>query len=135
MMVGQPVSFDARDERLLAGRRVLVVEDEYFLAEEMAKALKQLGAEVIGPVADPQEGLDLLARTSAIDAAVVDINLRGEMSFQIAGRLRSRRIPFAFSTGYEKRVVPREFQDVEHWEKPVDADAIARSLTRLWQSP
>jgi CheY-like chemotaxis protein len=111
------------------------VEDEYFLAEEMAKALKQLGAEVIGPVADPQEGLDLLARTGAIDAAVVDINLRGEMSFQIAGRLRSRGIPFAFSTGYEKQVVPREFQDVEHWEKPVDADAIARSLTRLWQSP
>jgi CheY-like chemotaxis protein len=133
-MIGQPVSFGAQDERLLAGRRVLVVEDEYFLAEDLAKALKRLGAEVIGPVADPQEGLDLLGRGTIIDAAVVDINLRGEMTFQIASRLRSRGIPFAFSTGYEKRVVPREFQDVEHWEKPVDAQAIARSLTRLCRS-
>jgi two-component SAPR family response regulator len=128
MMIERPITLDARG--LLAGRRVLVVEDEYFLAEDLAKALKQLGAQVVGPVGDPEEGLDLLARED-IDAAIVDINLRGEMVFQIADQLRSRGIPFAFSTGYEKRVIPLEFQNIEHWEKPVNAGALARSMTRL----
>jgi len=135
MMIGGSMSLDAQSERVLSGRRVLVVEDEYFLAQDLVQVLRELGAEVVGPVADPQDGLDLLAREKVIDAAVVDINLRGEMTFQIADRLRSRGIPFAFSTGYEKRVVPQEFQDIEHWEKPVDAAALARSLVRLLRSP
>jgi CheY-like chemotaxis protein len=65
---------------VLAGRRILVVEDEYFLADDIHHALAQLGAEVVGPVPTLRGALEVLADESRIDAAVLDINLRNERS-------------------------------------------------------
>src|SRR5262249_23741420 len=63
----------------LSGRRVLVIEDEYFLADDIARALKDLGARVVGPVGELEEAASLVDADIAIDAAVVDINLRSDM--------------------------------------------------------
>jgi CheY-like chemotaxis protein len=115
----------------LAGRRVLVVEDEYFLADDIAQALTASGAGIVGPFGELQEAADMVAGDVAIDAAVIDINLRSEMVFPLARTLRARNIPFVFTTGYDSSSIEPEFQDVVLWEKPLDAAAVSRELARL----
>lgn len=59
---------------LFAGKRVLIVEDEYFLADETRRKLEKAGATVIGPVAGVTAALDLV-ENEQIDAAILDVHL------------------------------------------------------------
>ena len=118
-------------QKPLSGRRVLVVEDEYFLAEDIVQILKEMGARIIGPVGELEEATNLVNADAAIDAAVVDVNLRNELAFPLARILRARKVPFLFTTGYDGSSIEREFQDVQLWEKPLDLSAMARDLVDL----
>lgn len=115
----------------LAGRRVLVIEDEYFIADDIARALASRGAEVVGPLADLADAKEFLNQGKPIDAALLDINIRNEMIFPLARLLRSRNVPFAFTTGYDKASVAPEFQDVPLWEKPLDIPRVAHYLEEM----
>ncbi|WP_426954459.1 response regulator [Muricoccus radiodurans] len=115
----------------LAGRRVLVVEDEYFLADDLANALQQSGAEVLGPVPTPSQALALLTKGAPPDAAVLDVNLRGEMIYPVADALRDRGVPFVFATGYDQTAIPTAYQAVPHWEKPHNPRELIRALSSL----
>jgi DNA-binding response OmpR family regulator len=115
----------------LAGRRVLIIEDEYFIADDITRAIASLGADVIGPVADVEEARRILDAGTRIDGALLDINVRNEMIFPLARALRSRNVPFVFATGYDKDVLGAEFHDVPVWEKPLDFPTVARSLANL----
>jgi len=115
----------------LTGRRVLIVEDEYFLADDIVRALTALGARIIGPYGDIDEATDIVDRDVAIDAAIVDLNLRGGMAFPLARVLRSRKVPLVFTTGYDRGSIEPEFQDVRLWGKPLDIKAMARELTSM----
>src|SRR5215469_18504717 len=70
------VSVRSKMPALLTGRRILVVEDEYFLAEDVAFALRRLGAEIVGPVGNLAEAAEAVA-TNAIDGAALDVNVCG----------------------------------------------------------
>ncbi|MCA1473895.1 MULTISPECIES: response regulator [Bradyrhizobium] len=115
----------------LKGRRIFVVEDEYFLADDIGKTFRALGAEIAGPVGDLEDALKILHDGSVLDAAVLDVNIRSEMIFPIARELRARNVPFLFTTGYDKITLSPEFQDVPLLEKPIDLAAMARKLTGL----
>jgi DNA-binding response OmpR family regulator len=115
----------------LSGHRVLVVEDEYFLADDIVRALIALGAQAIGPYGDVNEATDAVDRDIAIDAAIVDINLRDELVFPLARILRARKVPFVFMTGYDRTSIDTEFQDVPLWGKPLDVKALAGKLTSM----
>ena len=115
----------------LAGRRVLVIEDEYFLADDIVQALTALGARVVGPYGDIDEATAVVNRDIAIDAAIMDINLHNEMVFPLARVLRSRQVPLVFTTGYDRSSIDPDFQDVQLWDKPLDLKAMARELTNL----
>ena len=104
----------------LAGSRVLIVEDEYYLADDARSALCDTGAEVLGPVATVNEARTLIEAGSAIDAVLLDVNLRGEMAFDVADTLHSRGIPFAFVTGYDRAAIPDRFAGTARLQKPVD---------------
>ena len=119
------------EQPALAGCRVLIVEDEWFLAADLQAALKSLGANVIALVGDLDEALDLLVH-DGFDIAVVDINLRGRLAFSIAEQLRQRGIPFVFATGYNPNAIPDQFADVILWVKPFDPQMVARDIVRLW---
>lgn len=116
---------------LLKGRRILVVEDEYFLADDIGRALASLGAELAGPVGDFGDASDILNDGGVIDGAVLDVNIRSQMIFPIARELRARGVPFVFTTGYEKATLDPEFKDVPLWEKPIDVPGMIRALTAL----
>jgi CheY-like chemotaxis protein len=81
--------------------RVLVVEDESLIALEMADQIAGLGYHVVGPACTMAEARHL-AGTAPIDGAILDLNLNGEMSHEIADILARRRIPFVFITGYNE---------------------------------
>jgi CheY-like chemotaxis protein len=115
-------------EPSLNGRRVLVVEDEYFVADDIARALEKLGAVVVGPLASRDEALALFASQTPVD---VDINLRGEAIYPLADALRGRGVPFVFTTGYDEASVPEAYRSIPRWEKPFDADKLVEALPEL----
>lgn len=117
--------------RSLAARRILVVEDEYFLADDLHRHLASLGAETIGPIADLDEAEALLEAGTSIDGALLDINIRSGMIFSLARALQSRGVPFIFTTGYDKRSFEHEFPNVQVWEKPLDIPRVASALAAL----
>lgn len=111
----------------LQGRSILLVEDEYFIADAMRRGLEASGARVIGPAASVEDALDLLA-AETVDGAVLDVNLDDESVFPVAQALTAKRVPFLFATGYGASDLPPEWRHVPRHEKPVDAATIARAL-------
>lgn len=113
---------------LLNGRHVLVVEDEYFIADDLRRAFEENGAQVIGPVGSVDDALAMIEDCPRIDGAVLDINLREVMVFPVADALRARGIPFVFATGYEENAVPSHLRDAVHCEKPIEPTRLAEVL-------
>ena len=110
-------------------RRVLVVEDEYLVAQDLAQELEDLGVEVLGPVARVEDALALLASGAAQpDAAVLDVNLGGRMAFPVVDVLRGRGVPIVFVTGYDPASLPQAYARVPCCEKPFDAGRCLWSL-------
>jgi response regulator RpfG family c-di-GMP phosphodiesterase len=84
---------------VLAGRRVLVVEDEFLIAAALCDMLEDAAAVVVGPASTVAEALRLIGE-HPVDAALLDMNLNGQWSDPIAEDLQQRRVPFVFTTGY-----------------------------------
>ena len=111
----------------LEGRRILVVEDDYMIAQDVAERLEREGADVVGPVPSVAASLRLIEK-GGLDAAVLDVNLGQENSFPIAQVLRDRSIPFLFSTGYNSADIPSEWQHVAVSMKPLKLADVAKLL-------
>jgi len=115
----------------LEGRRILVAEDEYLIADDLSQALRQAGVEVIGPFGSVAAALDAVEQELAMDAAVLDVNLAGEHVFPVADRLASRGIPFIFTTGYEDLASASGYRDVPKLEKPIGLRELLSAIARL----
>lgn len=118
-------------EHTLRGCRVLVVEDEYMLADELRTELADADAMVVGPVGTLAEAVQLVRSDAEIDGAILDINLRGEMVFPVADLLAARGVRFLFATGYDGSIIPSRFADVMLCEKPINITRIARAIGRV----
>ena len=113
---------------LLQGKRVLVVEDEHLVGMETAESLQAAGCVIIGPVSTIDEAVNV-ARAESFDAAVLDINLNGELIWPAAHVVRARNIPFVFTTGYSGLLnVPKELKDSLWIEKPFNGEQLINSL-------
>jgi CheY-like chemotaxis protein len=113
----------------LQGTRVLVVEDNFLAAMALEELLHSMGCEVIGPAPKVAEALHLIEH-EPIDAAVLDVNLNGEMVFPVAHALKALGIPMVFATGYDARVVDRNpaFQAYPCLQKPYPPSALTTAL-------
>jgi DNA-binding response OmpR family regulator len=118
-------------DHALAGRSVLLVEDEYLIADTLALAFEDAGAEVIGPAPTVAQALALIEGGSRIDVAVLDANLGGERAWPIAETLAQRAIPFLLVTGYDASSLPPQFQHAVRLEKPVNFDEVVRTAADL----
>lgn len=116
---------------MLRGCRILVVEDEYMLADELESELEEAGAIVIGPAGTLEGALALINSGDRIDGAILDVNLRGEMAFAAADALMQRGIPFVFTTGYDLSALPPRFADVGRCEKPISIRKVAAAIGRV----
>ena len=117
-------------DKLLSGRRILVVEDEMLvlmMAEDMLADLGCLSVSVASTVA---KALALI-NADAFDAAILDMNLTGEKSFPVADALAIRRIPFAFATGYSGQDMREGHRDRPLLKKPYRLQELERVLRRI----
>jgi DNA-binding response OmpR family regulator len=118
----------------LAGRRVLIVEDDSAIAENLAFEIAAEGAKVVGPVATVNAALDAIANTDP-DGVILDLHLTGEMAFPVADALATRHIPFVIMTGFDARaVVPTRYANVSCLQKPVTPYAICRELEAMFDA-
>lgn len=113
----------------LDGLQIMVVEDDFFIAVDLAETLAREGAEIIGPVGSLAEAMDLATRAPGPDHAVLDVNLRREKICRLAHVLGRRSVPFVFLTGYDRESLAPEFRDAPIPNKPVDIGRLVSVLT------
>jgi two-component SAPR family response regulator len=115
----------------LEGLTVLVVEDDYYLAEDAGAALARAGARVLGPFAQFDEAQAAVANTRP-DCAVLDINLGGSgPDFAPAEAMLSQGVPMMFVTGYDRAVIPSELSHVQSLQKPITGRAIVQAVGQM----
>ena len=113
-------------------RRILVVEDEPFVALQLQTDLEGEGHEVIGPASSLAQGLKL-AQCEGLDAVLLDIRLGRDTSANIADQLLARQIPFAFATGYsDSSMLPEHLHTVPRLRKPYALEDVRRMVQRLF---
>ncbi len=111
------------------GGSIMLVEDEAIVALALNDALVDLGFSVLGPftrVADARRAL----QDNKIDAAILDVNLNGELVYSLADTLAARKIPFVFATGYGVESIEPRFSHVPVLQKPIEKDMLTRIFVR-----
>jgi len=108
--------------------RILVVEDSFLIVVSLEGMLDDLGWTIIGPAAQKAEAM-AMARSENFDAALLDVNLNGEMTWDVASVLKERDIPFVFSTGYDiTNVLPAFLAGSQVVSKPFGDGDLEREL-------
>jgi CheY-like chemotaxis protein len=115
----------------LAGKRILVVEDEPIVAIALQDILADFGCHVVGPAFRLASALELAA-SEAIDAAILDVNMGDGFSFGVAELLRARAIPFVFATGYGRAGLDPGFDDAAVLQKPYREFELEAALRALF---
>ena len=124
---------DTRADRPdLTGCRVLLVEDEYYIADDLCHALVGCGASVVGPVPSLDKALPL-AEAESLTCAALDIDLRGESGLEVAQVLRRRDVPFVYSTGYNGAMVQDALKGAAHLEKPFRVEDLLHAIDKVFR--
>ena len=116
---------------VLAGLRILVVEDEPIVAWDLADALERQGCEVVGPAYDVAQA-EKLSREQALDGAVLDVYLGDQKVFPVADILSEGPIPFCFVTGYGVSALRPDDLDHPVLQKPVDPQHLV-GIVQRWR--
>jgi CheY-like chemotaxis protein len=119
----------ANDEIDLKGRRVLVVEDDPLVAMLLVDMVEAIGCELAAVASRLDDALDK-AQHLSFDLAILDVNLEGANTFQVAELLSKRAIEFVFATGYGEAHLPADLTYAPVLQKPFVARDVARALRR-----
>ena len=115
--------------RPLAGRLILLVEDEPLVALELDSALRASGARVVS-AGYVKSGL-FTTEHPDLSAAVVDLHLGDGSGIAVCRRLRHLRVPFLIYTGYPRMLVASEWNDVPVISKPARSKEIVAAIARM----
>ena len=107
----------------------MVVEDEALVAMILGNSLVELGYSVVGPFSRATDAMAAV-RNEEVDAAILDINLGGELVYPVAHLLSDQRVPFMFITGYGAESIDARFADVPVLQKPIERPMLQRILVR-----
>jgi len=122
---------DVPDAAPLEAFRILVAEDSFLLVIMIQAMLDDLGWVAVGPATRRSEAL-ALAQSEAFDAALLDINLDGKTSWDVAAMLRARGIPFVFGTGYDvSSVLPDDLAGSAVIAKPYHSRDVERRIREV----
>ncbi len=112
----------------LAGRRILLVEDEALVALLLETILEDMGCVPVGAISTVAEALTVVADDSLLDAALLDVNVAGHEVFPVAAALKAKGVPFVFSTGYGEGGLPDEWRGQATIQKPFTESTIRDAL-------
>ena len=118
----------------LGGKRILVVEDEYILANDLADFLQAQGAIVVGPVGTVDAALRLVALEQP-EAAVLDVNLHARRVYPVADALIRLGAKIVFVTGYDELLMERAYIGLPRCQKPIDKEALLKVLVQAIAGP
>jgi hypothetical protein len=111
--------------RDLRGLHLLIAEDEWLLASDLATFFSDMGAIILGPVAT----IELAGRyAKTAEAAILDVDLQGRYVFPIADELMSRNVPFVFFSGYDEIAIPEHLRFASSLSKSSSRAAVADAL-------
>lgn len=117
--------------RMSNQHNILIVEDEPLIAMMLEDFIDILGHKVAGS-ADSVDSALAVIEGGGIDAAILDVNLRGgEQSFPIADKLAEAGVPFVFATGGSGDAINAEHRDRPTLAKPFTMDAVEKALGAL----
>ena len=126
---GPAAQGEARERSdILAGRCVLVVEDDGILATALASDLAARGATVVGPVCTMQAALKVVTEGGRIDLAVLDINLQGEMVYPLVDLLEGSGVIVVFATGSDADRIPDRYRKFPYFSKPFHSGDLVDAL-------
>lgn len=114
----------------LKGRRILLAEDEALVGLDLAATIAAAGGTVLGPFVSPADALAALP-AGRVDAAVVDLNLRGEQTIALMQALDRAGVPFVICSGYGAISVPSLFKPRTFVAKPFVARDLVAALHRV----
>ncbi len=119
----------------LAGRRILLAEDEGLIALELERMLLDFGCDVAGPIATV-EGVLENAEHGGFDGALLDVNLRGRQVFEILPKLRTLGLRLILTSGYDDvTLFPPPFRTVPRIPKPFDQRELRRICEKVFAEP
>jgi DNA-binding NtrC family response regulator len=119
----------------LAGRRILLAEDEGLIALELERMLADFGCDVVGPVASVEAVLENAER-GGLDGAVLDVNLRGRQIFEILPKLHRLGLRLIITSGYDDvTLFPPPFRAIPRISKPFDERELQRICERVFANP
>jgi two-component sensor histidine kinase len=114
------------------GRRLLLVEDEPLVSMMMSQMIRDLGGQVIGPFGSLEEAQS--AALEAVDAALLDVNVAGELVYPLADRLAKHKKPMIFLTGYDAGSIDPRFSGSPILTKPIDELELGAVLAGLFET-
>ena len=117
-------------DRLLSGRRVLVVEDEMMVLLMIEDMLADLGCDSVTAASSISQAVGLID-TQVFDAAMLDMNLGGNKSHPVADALAAHDVPFFFSTGYSGHDMKEGYRNRPLLKKPFQQQELARVFSDL----
>lgn len=117
-------------ENFLNGRRVLVVEDEMLILMMIEDMLAEFGCEAVSAASDVPKAMELIERQT-FDLALLDLNLDGVETYELADALAAKGVPFAFATGYSSCNKRVGYEDRPMLMKPFNIEEIAKILADL----
>ena len=118
---------------MLAGKRILIVEDEPLIALDLESTVIDHEGIVVGPIRSIAQAT-LIAKTEAIDGAILDLRLGGELALSVAECLCARKIPFVIHSGQADTTLPRNWPAVPMISKPAPPEKVIALLFTIMQS-
>ena len=113
--------------------RLLVIEDEWLIAEDHVVTLQTGGYQVIGPAACVDDAVRLL-NAEPVDAAILDVQLNGENTFALAAELEQRGVPIVIVSGYSDVGFPQSLRMHKNLIKPVDRKSMLAAVAEIAKS-
>jgi CheY-like chemotaxis protein len=110
----------------LAGRTILLVEDDLDIAEAIVSCLEDVGASVL-TATHVHHALAIVERPD-LSAAILDFELGNDDTIDVCRRLNERAIPFLIFSGYDDGYVRDRWPSATVVEKPAGEQVLIRAL-------
>jgi DNA-binding response OmpR family regulator len=115
----------------LAGKRVLIVEDNFLIAQELRAVMREAGCAACGTAPSSAAALKLL-RDDRPDGVLLDVGLGDSDASPIAQALAARGVPFVVVTAYEPEQLPPVLRGRPCLSKPYSAESLVSLASRTF---